>query len=64
MTENVDAQIGLASSGHFNDATNLRKEFLEEKYDKYNRIDFIELDPISIPHQFSQKEEKFKPIGP
>ncbi len=33
------------------------KEFLEEKYDKYNRIDFIELDPISIPHQFSQKED-------
>jgi len=31
--------------------------FLEEKYDKYNRIDFIESDPISIPHQFSQKED-------
>ena len=33
------------------------KGFLEEKYDKYNRIDFIESDPISIPHQFSQKED-------
>ena len=33
------------------------KEFLEEKYDKYNRIDFIESDPISIPHQFTKKED-------
>ncbi|CAN5334609.1 TIGR02757 family protein [soil metagenome] len=31
--------------------------FLEEKYDKYNRIDFIESDPVSIPHQFSKKED-------
>src|ERR1022692_2434570 len=33
------------------------KEFLEEKYDKYNRIDFIDSDPISIPHQFTKKED-------
>ncbi|MGQ0829629.1 MAG: TIGR02757 family protein [Bacteroidota bacterium] len=33
------------------------KEFLEEKYDKYNCIDFIESDPISIPHQFTKKED-------
>lgn len=33
------------------------KEFLEEKHDKYNRIDFIESDPISIPHQFTKKED-------
>ena len=33
------------------------KEFLEEKYDKYNRIDFIGSDPISIPHQFIKKED-------
>jgi uncharacterized protein (TIGR02757 family) len=33
------------------------KDFLDEKYDKYNRPDFIELDPISIPHQFSKKED-------
>ena len=32
-------------------------EFLEEKTDKYNRPDFIESDPISIPHQFSLKED-------
>ncbi len=31
--------------------------FLEEKYDKYNRLDFIESDPISIPHQYSRKED-------
>ncbi|MCU4155024.1 TIGR02757 family protein [Carboxylicivirga sp. A043] len=38
------------------DLTDL-KSFLEEKVDKYNRSDFIENDPISIPHQFSRKED-------
>lgn len=33
------------------------KDFLEEKYYKYNRLDFIESDPVSIPHQFSKKED-------
>ena len=33
------------------------KEFLDEKVDKYNRIDFIESDPISIPHRFTGKED-------
>ena len=27
------------------------KEFLDEKVELYNRPSFIELDPISIPHQ-------------
>lgn len=33
------------------------RSFLEEHYDQYNRPDFIELDPISIPHQFSKKQD-------
>lgn len=33
------------------------KEFLEEKYDQYNRLSFIETDPVSIPHQFKKKED-------
>jgi uncharacterized protein (TIGR02757 family) len=33
------------------------KDFLEEKTDKYNRPFFIESDPISIPHQYSKKED-------
>jgi uncharacterized protein (TIGR02757 family) len=33
------------------------KEFLDEKVEKYNRIDFIESDPISIPHRFTRKED-------
>ena len=33
------------------------KDFLEEKYELYNRLSFITLDPISIPHQFSRKED-------
>jgi uncharacterized protein (TIGR02757 family) len=31
-------------------------ELLEIKYREYNRPDFIENDPISIPHLFSKKE--------
>jgi uncharacterized protein (TIGR02757 family) len=33
------------------------KNFLEEKVSKYNTVDFIESDPISIPHRFSRKED-------
>jgi uncharacterized protein (TIGR02757 family) len=33
------------------------KEFLDEKVEKYNRVDFIESDPISIPHRFTRKED-------
>ncbi|MBN2164891.1 MAG: TIGR02757 family protein [Marinilabiliaceae bacterium] len=32
-------------------------EFLNEKADQYNRIGFIETDPVSIPHRFSLKED-------
>ncbi|MGB0366558.1 MAG: TIGR02757 family protein [Flavobacteriaceae bacterium] len=31
--------------------------FLEEKVQQYESFDFIEADPILIPHQFSQKED-------
>lgn len=31
--------------------------FLEEKYNFYNQPEFIEDDPISVPHQFSNKED-------
>ena len=33
------------------------KEFLDEKYDLYNRLNFIDSDPIQIPHSFSKKED-------
>jgi uncharacterized protein (TIGR02757 family) len=32
-------------------------ELLEEKSAQYNRPDFIALDPISIPHRFSKKQD-------
>jgi len=32
-------------------------DLLEAKYHLYNQSDFVEQDPISIPHQFSQKED-------
>jgi hypothetical protein len=33
------------------------KEFLDEKAELYNSPEFIEPDPISIPHRYSQKED-------
>jgi uncharacterized protein (TIGR02757 family) len=33
------------------------KSFLDEKVDQYNNPNFIESDPIQIPHLFSQKED-------
>lgn len=33
------------------------KEILEEKFNAYNCLDFISTDPISIPHQFTKKED-------
>lgn len=33
------------------------KDFLNEKYDLYNNLKFIETDPITIPHLFSKKED-------
>jgi uncharacterized protein (TIGR02757 family) len=33
------------------------KSFLDEQVDRYNQPGFIELDPISIPHLFSQKQD-------
>ncbi|MFL5762922.1 MAG: TIGR02757 family protein [Bacteroidia bacterium] len=33
------------------------KSFLDSKYDQFNRPDFIGPDPVSIPHQFSLKED-------
>ncbi|UFH46122.1 TIGR02757 family protein [Flavobacterium galactosidilyticum] len=33
------------------------KDFLDEKVIQYNTFDFIESDPVQIPHLFSQKED-------
>ena len=33
------------------------KEYLDEQVQRYNSKAFIETDPISIPHQFSKKED-------
>ena len=38
------------------DFSNL-KEFLDEKHDKFNNPNFIENDPIQIPHSFNKKED-------
>jgi len=32
-------------------------EFLEAKYEQYNRPEFIKTDPISVPHRFTRKED-------
>ncbi len=33
------------------------KSFLDDKVLQYNTLDFIESDPVQIPHLFSQKED-------
>ncbi|SEG17794.1 TIGR02757 family protein [Sphingobacterium lactis] len=33
------------------------KDFLDKKVEEFNRPDFIPHDPISIPHQFSKKQD-------
>ncbi|WP_449436920.1 TIGR02757 family protein [Pedobacter steynii] len=33
------------------------KEFLDVKVDQYNRPDFIQNDPICIPHQYTKKQD-------
>lgn len=33
------------------------KDFLEEKVVQYNTLDFIDSDPVQIPHRFSIKED-------
>jgi uncharacterized protein (TIGR02757 family) len=40
----------------FNDPHHL-KDFLDERVEQYNRPEFIEQDPIQIPHRFQQKED-------
>lgn len=39
------------------DADALR-ELLERWYDRYNRVDFIAPDPISVPHRFAGREDR------
>ena len=33
------------------------KKFLDEKYQEYNNINFIEDDPIQIPHLFTNEKD-------
>lgn len=33
------------------------KEFLDEKVNQYNTLDFIDTDPVQIPHRFQTKED-------
>jgi uncharacterized protein (TIGR02757 family) len=33
------------------------KDFLDEKVDQFNRPSFVDLDPISIPHQYAKKQD-------
>jgi uncharacterized protein (TIGR02757 family) len=47
MTKDGDLKISIAEL----------KEFLDEKVNKYNNIDFIADDPISIPHRYALKED-------
>ena len=37
--------------------TDKLQDFLDHKYIQYNRPDFITLDPVSIPHLFTKKQD-------
>ncbi|MGN0007016.1 MAG: TIGR02757 family protein [Alistipes sp.] len=41
-----------------NDSREQLRETLEYLYDKYNRPEFVEADPISVPHAFARLEDK------
>lgn len=43
---------------HMTDHIIRLKPFLDEKEDRYNQPSFIENDPISIPHQFTRKQDR------
>lgn len=46
-------------AGYCNDMTfEQTKELLEELHDRFNCEEFIEADPISVPHSFSRKEDR------
>lgn len=47
----------LKNLSTFNIKADELKEFLDEKYELYNKPLFIESDPIFVPHQFSKKED-------
>ena len=34
------------------------KELLERLHDKYNRPEFIEDDPISVPHRYTARADR------
>ncbi|MBQ2395162.1 MAG: DUF2400 family protein, partial [Alistipes sp.] len=34
------------------------RDLLESLHDKYNRPEFIESDPISVPHSFSSRDDR------
>ena len=34
------------------------KDFLDEKVHQYNTLDFIDTDPVQIPHRYSLKEDR------
>jgi uncharacterized protein (TIGR02757 family) len=38
-------------------SNNELKQFLDEKYQQYNTLSFIETDPIQVPHSFTLQED-------
>lgn len=38
-------------------STSELRDFLNEKYERYNQPNFLETDPLGIPHRFSKKED-------
>jgi uncharacterized protein (TIGR02757 family) len=60
--KSANSYIHLHTLNIFNFITDLKvkfdlKDFLNEKVITYNRIEFIEHDPIQIPHLFTKRED-------
>lgn len=54
--QEADSEIAGSESKNIRTGDDL-KAFLDEKADQYNRPEFIEDDPVSIPHLFHRKQD-------
>ena len=58
MSHFIQEKLNIQKFNKINDSVeNDIKYFLDSMADKYNCLDFIESDPISIPHNYTKKED-------
>jgi uncharacterized protein (TIGR02757 family) len=57
MTCNKQSADRMLPTSHKRETKDQLREFLDRKVDEYNQPSFISSDPVSIPHQFSRKQD-------